>query len=704
MMHSALWLLALLPQSTPTPIVPESPQGSDSIQTFPTVVVEPAPSNASGPPPDATTRITIGADEVFEHNYRTLPEALRDVPQVMVQETSYGQGSPYLRGFTGFGTVLLVDGVRLNNSVFRAGPNQYWNTVDITSLDRLEVELGPNSPLYGSDALGGVVRAFTRSPYGELNTPTGKLIYRYSQAADYHIFRAEGSFVGERTGVLVGLTAKDFGDIEGGSEVGLQPGTGYDESDADIKVEHWLDDHSLLTLGHYQVHQNDVPRTHSTVDGIDWRGLTRGSDLVRSLDQDRTLTYVQLHQSDLDGLFDAMTTSLSWQTQKEERYRVRSNGRIERQGFDVGTVELFHHMFREGPSGHWTYGLEFVRDGVDSFLDKGSFQTAADDIQGPVADDARYTSIGAFVQDRFAIQERTDLIAAARFSNIVADADSVRDPVLDTQTSVHDTYHNNSFSLELEHRLTEWQDSVWYGGVSQGFRAPNLSDLSRFDNARTNEFEVPAFGLEEETVTGYEMGLRSETGRTRYDISAFYTDITDGIVRVPTGNVNGSGESEITKANVGDGYVWGWAGSLTYALNESFDVHLDAAYQRGEQDTFPTSAPVLVREPIDRLMPTTLHAGVRWNAPVRNGWVELRLTHAQKADRLSTRDEQDTSRIPPGGTPAYSLLDLRGGWKLSSHAECMVGLENLFDEDYRVHGSGVNGPGRGVVLGLIFSF
>ncbi|HRV81833.1 MAG TPA: Plug domain-containing protein, partial [Planctomycetota bacterium] len=169
MMPSALWLLALLPQSTPTPIVPESPQGSDSIQTFPTVVVEPAPSNASGPPPDATTRITIGADEVFEHNYRTLPEALRDVPQVMVQETSYGQGSPYLRGFTGFGTVLLVDGVRLNNSVFRAGPNQYWNTVDITSLDRLEVELGPNSPLYGSDALGGVVRAFTRSPYGELN-------------------------------------------------------------------------------------------------------------------------------------------------------------------------------------------------------------------------------------------------------------------------------------------------------------------------------------------------------------------------------------------------------------------------------------------------------------------------------------------------------------------------------------------------------
>jgi hemoglobin/transferrin/lactoferrin receptor protein len=84
----------------------------------------------------------------------------------MLQKTSYGQGSPFLRGFTGFRTLLMVDGVRLNNAVFREGPNQYWNTVDPWSVDRYEVVLGPASVLYGSDAVGGAVNALTLDSAG----------------------------------------------------------------------------------------------------------------------------------------------------------------------------------------------------------------------------------------------------------------------------------------------------------------------------------------------------------------------------------------------------------------------------------------------------------------------------------------------------------------------------------------------------------
>ena len=139
-------------------------------------------------------------------------------------------------------------------------------------------------------------------------------------------------------------------------------------------------------------------------------------------------------------------------------------------------------------------------------------------------------------------------------------------------------------------------------------------------------------------------------------------------------------------------------------MDEAFEVHLDAAYQRGEQETFPTSAPVLATEAIDRTMPFTMHAAVRWKAPEERGWVELRLTHASKADHLSTRDQGDSSRIPAGGTPGYSVLDLRSGWKLNRNVDFTLGMENLLDEDYRVHGSGVNRPGRGLTFGLVLSF
>ena len=85
-------------------------------------------------------------------------------PSVMVQKTGYGQGSPYLRGFTGFRTLMMVDGIRLNNSTFRDGPNQYWNTVDPWSVARYEAVMGPASVLYGSDAVGGAVNALSFAP------------------------------------------------------------------------------------------------------------------------------------------------------------------------------------------------------------------------------------------------------------------------------------------------------------------------------------------------------------------------------------------------------------------------------------------------------------------------------------------------------------------------------------------------------------
>jgi hemoglobin/transferrin/lactoferrin receptor protein len=81
----------------------------------------------------ATAASTRGMLE--EQSPRTLPDALRDESSVMVQKTALGQGSPFIRGFTSFRTVLLIDGFRLNNSVFRDGPNQYWSTVDAWSLE-----------------------------------------------------------------------------------------------------------------------------------------------------------------------------------------------------------------------------------------------------------------------------------------------------------------------------------------------------------------------------------------------------------------------------------------------------------------------------------------------------------------------------------------------------------------------------------------
>ncbi|MDP7654995.1 MAG: Plug domain-containing protein, partial [Roseibacillus sp.] len=99
----------------------------------------------------------VTAEQFQQQGYRTIPEALTNTPGVMVQKTTHGHGSPFIRGFTGRQNLLLVDGIRINNSTYRSGPVQYWNTVDGFSMDRLELVRSQGSVQYGSDALGGTM-------------------------------------------------------------------------------------------------------------------------------------------------------------------------------------------------------------------------------------------------------------------------------------------------------------------------------------------------------------------------------------------------------------------------------------------------------------------------------------------------------------------------------------------------------------------
>jgi hemoglobin/transferrin/lactoferrin receptor protein len=184
----------------------------------------------------------------------------------MVQKTSHGQGSPYIRGFTGFRTLFLVDGIRLNNSVLRDGPNQYWNTVDAFGLERLEVVKGPVSVLYGSDSIGGTVQALTRETPALGQPINGSLRLRLASAersAGGHL-EVKGA-PGKRFRFNLGLSGKTFGDVEAGHAVGRQPQTGYDEKDANVKLRYLVATDTELVAAWQLTDLDDVWRTHSTV-------------------------------------------------------------------------------------------------------------------------------------------------------------------------------------------------------------------------------------------------------------------------------------------------------------------------------------------------------------------------------------------------------------------------------------------------------
>ncbi len=645
----------------------------------------------------------VNSVRLVQTSPRTLPEALRDQPSVMIQKTAHGQGSPYLRGFTGFRTMMLVDGIRLNNSAFREGPNQYWNTVDSFALDRLEIVRGPGSVLYGSDAIGGTVNALSagRTEYGPGFDWDMHTLYRLSVAESSHVARTEISGnLDEHFGFFFGGTLKEFGDVRGGRTVGKQDQTGYAGRDWDVKLEYRLNENSRLVYGHQTVDLDDAMRTHATSYGLRWNGTTAGTDFERELDQNRDLNYLQFHAEDLGGFIDAVHASVSHHLQIDTERRLRSDLRRDYQGYDVNTLGLSFQLESPSPIGRWIYGGEYYRDWVDShyrrYTAAGALQ--AQGLQGPVADDATYDSLAFFVENQLPLLDgRLELITGARYSYAAADARKVQDPFTGALLSFADSWDTLVGSERLVYHVDEAKHWNLFGGVSQGFRAPNLSDLTRFDIARTGEQEVPAFNLRPEHYLSIEAGVKTAYERFNAEAVYFYTMIDDMIVRVPTGAVLG-GNAVVTKENSGEGHVHGVELSASVKLAEAWTLWSNFTWMEGNVKTALITGGAQQQEPLSRAMPTTVNYGLRWEAADRKFWAEAASTVTTGQHRLTSSDRLDTQRIPPGGTPGYDVYHLRAGWQVNRYFGLNAALENIFDADYRVHGSGVNEPGRNLIL------
>lgn len=637
---------------------------------------------------------------------RTVPEALAELPGVMVQKTSHGQGSPYIRGFTGFRTLAMIDGVRFNNSVFRDGPNEYWNTIDHLAIGSMELVQGQGSVLYGSDAIGGTLNLLTKGS-GFESRPEGQFFiggstfHRYSTAEQSYLGHLETDLgVGGQWGLHVGASLKQFGDvISGGSE---QPYTGYDEWSYDIRLDVKLDECWDFTFVNQLLQQDDAWRTHATRYGVSFAGTTVGDDQRRVFDHDRLLTYARLAGHDLKGFISAATLTLSYQNGEENQDRVRKDGRQELNGYEIGTYGLDLQLESQTPLGHLVYGADYYHDTIDSWRTDYKGGTATRRIQGPVGDDSSYDLLGIFLQNEAALSDRVNLFVGGRYTFAKADVGRYEDPATGSAAAFSDDWNNFVASARLTGDLDAEKHFKLYGGVSQGFRAPNLSDLSRLDIARSGELETASPGLKPEKFINYEIGLKAQTGAFTGSLAYFYTDISDLIVRRPTGRVIG-GSNEVSKANAGDGFVHGVEFGGEWQLSPQWSLFGNVTWMEGEADAFGRSG-ASQREPLSKIQPITGTGGIRWTQTGGNVWVELVCTATDRADRLSSGDLSDTQRIPPGGTPGYTLLSLRSGWQVNDHITVLATLENLLDEDYRVHGSGSNEPGFGATLGVKVTF
>ncbi|KHE93134.1 MAG: ferric enterobactin receptor FepA [Candidatus Scalindua brodae] len=582
-----------------------------------------------------TAHVVNSDDILFQKSIKTIPEVFREETGVMIQKTSHGQGSPFIRGFTGFHNVLLIDGIRLNNSTFREGPNQYWNTIDPYSIRKVELIKGPGSVMYGSDSIGGTVNAITKSPqrYGKGLLYNANIYNRYATGEKSYIGRMElSASYDNKVGIITGYTFKDFGDFVSGD--GLLRNTGYDESDGDFKLEYFLDKDKKFIFAFQNVNQEDVPRTSKTTQSKSFRGTKIGSDIKRDLDQERTLSYIQFHWDKVSNVIERAKISLSYHNQRECRDRIKGSGSGEEVGFNVDTYGIWTQFESTSPVGHLTYGIDYYHDNVTSF--KRNFNSAgmltSVGIQGTVADDAAYDLFGVYIQDEISLGN-FEFIVSARYIYAALDADKVEDPDTGKEICINENWTGLIGSV----RMMYYANQHWniFGGISQGFRAPNLSDMTMFQ--ADSSFETPTTNLDSEKFITMEIGTKADFANWSAQLSYYYTYLDGMIVRSPTGAII-DGSPEVQKANIGYGNIDGVEAEASYSPCKNWTLFGNFTWVEGRSKQVEGGKKNY--KPFDRMMPTTGRAGARWESDDSRLWAEAQTTIVDNQDDLSLRDRQ----------------------------------------------------------------
>jgi hemoglobin/transferrin/lactoferrin receptor protein len=666
----------------------------------------------SQPPTSVTSRITSGYQAIkpnTDFNRSYVDSLVTDV-EVSNQATGPQQQSPIIHGFTGYDNIMLIDGIRMNNSIMRGGPNQYWSTIDPYSIASSNLYFGQSALVYGSDAFGTAINVSTRRRTDFTNEGfnwNGRTAYRFASAEDSNIGRLEfeGNY-GKELGFLIGTSIKDYGNIRGGELTGIQPHTGYDEQDMDARFDWNLTDGSRLTFVHQRYNSNDAWRNHRVVGATANAivGAVDGTYEYDTYDQGRTLSYVKFDSIELPW-FDEFTATASFQEtsqfnafKKANLKPADKNGRQE-QSFDVSTAGLNIKAKNNTKLGQLTYGIDYFHDFVNSGGNKFKANGSLDPNGGPpyVADKSGYDTLGIYLSDDIPlIKDRVMLSLTSRYNYVAVNTGPIvnNNNILLSATGLNTSWDEFSNGGRLNIGLDKTNKYTFFIGANQGWRAPTLVDLSGNGLTLSGTQQQPGVNIGPENFITYESGLGYSDNVINTVVTFFRTNLDNMINKSVAGD---------NKDNKGYGYMQGVSVKSEASVTEEIKLFAGFAWTEGYLNNYNSVSKSYVKDNISKVNPITGNVGIHYDV-TPNIFFETSARFVGAQDRLSASDLTDTTRIPRGGSAKYSLYGIRAGWKPLKNLTLTGAIDNLTDDDYRVLGSGTNGLGRNFIVSADYRF
>ncbi|MBT8086893.1 MAG: TonB-dependent receptor [Gammaproteobacteria bacterium] len=624
----------------------------------------------------------IDGDDMVEQKLVT--DALASSVGVFLQQTTPGQGAAIIRGLKGSSILHLVNGMRLNNAIFRSAPTQYLALVPVTAIERIEVLRGTPTSLYGNDAVGGALQLVTRMPDfdAEQLETRGEIVAFFDTAELQKSLRATVDAGNIDFAASLSAELLSTGDRRTGSGERLGP-SGFESRAARLLLSATPGaEHSWFFDLHY-AEQPETPRVDELIAGFG-QSAPSSSEFLFAPNR-RVFAHAGYSRAGGPGGLD-WKADAAWQQVDDDRVSRDFNAASRQREFnrsDLYGITL--NGTRAIDSGSWIVGAEFYSDRVASRrLQEDLLTGQTEAVTARFPDGSRIRQAAVYTNWQRQVTARSNLSAGVRLTN-----DDIT--LAQTPVSASASIGGTDVSGDLGWIFDAGEYWQLVANIGLGFRSPNIFDLGTLGNRPGNRFNISNAALDSERVRQVDAGLRYRSDRLTFDLMLFVLQYDDRITSIDTGATTPEGRDIVQSVNAAESSIRGVEAGFELVVNNNVDLRALLNYTWGEQRVSGSAA-----EPADRIPPLNGKVTVNYDtggALSAQGWLRF----AGRQHRLSARDARDV-RIDPNGTAGWATLGARIDWQVSQAWQLSFGIENVLDKQYRLHGSGLDAPGRNFAI------
>ncbi|MFK5880209.1 MAG: TonB-dependent receptor [Flavobacteriaceae bacterium] len=684
---------------------------------------------------------------------QTSADLLANLPGIKVQKSQAGGGSPVLRGMEANRVLLVVDGVRMNNAIYRSGHLQNSITVSPTTLERTEVIFGPSSVTYGSDALGGVIHYYTKTPkISEEETSNVNFLSRYSSINNEFTNQGGLEFSFKKWASYTSFSYSKFGDTHMGknrnhgfddwgkvfeysnntndfynpitvlnSDPTIQKNTGYEQYDFLQKFYFQLSKKTDLTLNFQRSNSSDVPRFDKLTEYSD--GNLKYAEWYYG-PQERLLLSSQLKINPEKKWMESGAITVAYQKIKESRIERKFNSldrSYQKEAVDVFSVNGdFFVQLSKNSNRNVSYGFELAHNEVNSNAYGKTLSVNGSEIIG-FSDDfvvqsrypdggSTYTSSAIYASYRQDINQKSTLNTGLRFTNTQLNAKWIDTTfIILPDMDIH--LKNSALTAAIGYVYKPDESWKLSSILSSGFRSPNIDDIGKIREKR-GDLTVPNINLKPEYVYNAEIGIQKYLNDKKFNIgwNLYYTLLDNYIAREPF-PINGSptiiydGEEVETYANVNhtNAYIVGSTLSLRGNISTFWNASGSITFTKGEgYDT---------NKPLSSIPPLFGNFEVGYSKNKFELALSFRFNAAKKLEDYNLVegiDNIEETPINPStgdyyGTPSWHTLKFYSKYQVTNNIAVQFMIDNIFNQHYKEFASGVSAPGRNYVLSILIN-